>query len=221
MTYPIDDTERATFTAMAKLNFRGNLVPDTWFGFLTHDNGKPNLVAIILLSDITYWYRPTVNADGEVCGKRFKADLLEKNHRELISKFGFTPKQVRDALKFLEARGLVTLQRRTVPTRRRLLHNVLFIGLNVPLLAEITNPGLDAPRGDRRDLHGQEDNLQVMSSDPQVADGDLQGNRAASRGNTYTESTTQTSTHNRQKTSQKAVHRQQHGGGRLSVVIYE
>lgn len=52
-----------------------------WFSRITFDNGRPDTNAILILSDIVYWYRPTVIRDertGMVTGyrKKLKADLL-------------------------------------------------------------------------------------------------------------------------------------------------
>lgn len=43
---------------MCRLQFTGNVIPAAWYRTITRDNGKPNLTAIIILSDVVYWYRP-------------------------------------------------------------------------------------------------------------------------------------------------------------------
>ena len=43
----------------AKLNISENIIPQTWYKTVIRDNGKPNLTAIVILSDIVYWYKPT------------------------------------------------------------------------------------------------------------------------------------------------------------------
>ncbi len=45
--------------AVGKLAFIGDIIPHTWYKTILRDNGKPYLNAIIILADITYWYRPS------------------------------------------------------------------------------------------------------------------------------------------------------------------
>lgn len=47
-------------TEIGGLNFKGNVVDHEWFNYITFSNGKPHIVAIMVLSEIVYWYRPTV-----------------------------------------------------------------------------------------------------------------------------------------------------------------
>ena len=69
-------------TEIGGLNFKGNVVDHEWFNYITFSNGKPHIVAIMVLSEIVYWYRPTVvrdEIDGKVTyKKKFKADKLQK-----------------------------------------------------------------------------------------------------------------------------------------------
>ena len=44
---------------IGQINFRGNVIDHGWFKTLTLDNGKPNIVAITILGEIVYWYKPT------------------------------------------------------------------------------------------------------------------------------------------------------------------
>lgn len=55
-------------TEIGGLNFKGNVVDHEWFNYITFSNGKPHIVAIMVLSEIVYWYRPTVIRD-EVTGR--------------------------------------------------------------------------------------------------------------------------------------------------------
>ena len=63
--------------AVGKMNISGNIVPNNWFYHILRDTGKPNLLAISILSEIVYWYRPTEIRD-EISGltigykKKFK-----------------------------------------------------------------------------------------------------------------------------------------------------
>ena len=48
----------AAVDAMGRIEISGNIIPQKWYRVILRDNGKPDLLAIILLSDIVYWYRP-------------------------------------------------------------------------------------------------------------------------------------------------------------------
>lgn len=41
----------------------GNMTPQIWYKTITKKTGKPYLLAITLLSDIVYWYKPIVVRD--------------------------------------------------------------------------------------------------------------------------------------------------------------
>ena len=73
---------------VSKINISGNIIPLSWFQTLVSESGKPMLLAIYLLADIVYWYRPKEIRDeesGNLVGyqKRFKADLLQRNYRQI------------------------------------------------------------------------------------------------------------------------------------------
>lgn len=72
---------------MGTINITGNIIPQIWYSKITRENGKPYLLAITLLADIVYWYRPSEQRDeqtGKVIGwrKRFKGDLLQKTYQQ-------------------------------------------------------------------------------------------------------------------------------------------
>ncbi len=81
----------AAVDAMDRIRITGNVIPESWYKEILRDNGKPYLLAIILLSEIVYWYRPTEDRDessGCVVGlsKKFRGDLLQKSYEELSVK---------------------------------------------------------------------------------------------------------------------------------------
>ena len=50
--------------------FTGNVIPAAWYRTIPEIMGKPNLTAIIILSDVVYWYRPVEIRDeltGQLC----------------------------------------------------------------------------------------------------------------------------------------------------------
>jgi hypothetical protein len=130
--------------AVGQLHFEGNIIPSSWFEHLRRESGKPYTTAIILLSEIVYWYRPKEvrsEATGQVIERRkkFKADKLQRTYDSFANQFGFTKRQVKDAMKFLRDEGIIDLDFRTITTASGTkMGNVLFIGLNVDALREIT-----------------------------------------------------------------------------------
>ena len=83
---------------MKNLNIEGNVIDNGWIENLRYDNGKPNMNAIMILSEIVYWYKPTLVRDeitGEVKGykKKFKADKLQKSYEALGDRIGITKRQ--------------------------------------------------------------------------------------------------------------------------------
>ncbi|HHT7225259.1 TPA: DnaD domain-containing protein [Bacillus cereus] len=127
-----------TVTEIGGLNFKGNVVDHEWFNYITFSNGKPHIVAIMVLSEIVYWYRPTVirnEIDGKVTyKKKFKADKLQKNYQQLADTFGFTKLQVKRACDLLTDMLLIKIEFRTINADGKILNNVMFVE---PVPAEI------------------------------------------------------------------------------------
>ena len=47
-------TGNKTVDQVGKINFIGNVIPHTWYKTILRENGKPNVNAIIILSDIVW-----------------------------------------------------------------------------------------------------------------------------------------------------------------------
>lgn len=142
------------------MHFSGNIIPEAWYHTIVSDKGKVNLNAIILLAEICYWYRPTVLSDEATGTVSFKQkfsdkDYLQKSYKQLCDKFGFSTKQCRDALIFLENLGVVKRIFRTVCTQKGPIPNVMYISLDPKILRELTYPGL-----------ADNDNVYTMESAP-------------------------------------------------------
>ena len=150
----MDRKPTPTVLEMGQLHFSGNIVPHTWYQHLVkekkHRAGNdqvgtftyPYLEAIVILSDICYWYRPKEIRDedtGHVLRyeKRFWGDMLQRSYSQYGDLLGLGKNQARAALKWLEKKGLVKLHLRTVPTKIGNLPNVLFIELIVSGLIKI------------------------------------------------------------------------------------
>lgn len=65
---------------VGSVHLEGNILPTSWFSTFVLESGKPDLNAIVVLSEIVYWHRPTVVRDeysGQVVRvkKKFKSDF--------------------------------------------------------------------------------------------------------------------------------------------------
>lgn len=131
-------------TAIGNLNITGNVIPANWWRHVLLPSGKPDCTAIVLLSDIVYWYRPTEVRDentGAITGyrKRFHGDKLQRSYQAFADQFGFSKREATDALKRLRDAGLITLELRTVQTSGGwTASNVLFVEPVAQAIADIT-----------------------------------------------------------------------------------
>ncbi|NBL77959.1 DNA replication protein DnaD [Proteus sp. G2639] len=138
-------TPTETVNQIGKLNLSGNVIPSNWWSHIKLPSGKPDCTAIILLSDIVYWYRPTEIRDeltGELLGfrKRFHGDKLQRSYQAFANQFGFSKREATDALKRLRHAGLITLELRTVTTSEgSTLNNVLYVEVVPEAICAITN----------------------------------------------------------------------------------
>lgn len=133
--------------ALGQMNISGNVTPAAWYKqILKASTGKPYLLAIALLSDIVYWYRPTEvrdEATGNVIGwkKRFAEDLLRKSYGDYAEFFGETKKTVKEAMDCLEGMGIIRREFRNLKFRDGgVANNVMYIALDAGRLHEITYP---------------------------------------------------------------------------------
>ena len=100
---------------MKELHLEGNVIHHTWYKTIvdaTLKNPKPELLAINVLADIVYWYRPIVSIDeqsGQILGykKKFRADLLQRSYKQIADQFGVSSGQAKDAIVFLESLGVI------------------------------------------------------------------------------------------------------------------
>jgi hypothetical protein len=120
--------------AIGELHFEGNIIPHSWYQHIKLPSGKADMNAIILLSDVIYWYRPTIKRDettGAVVSinRKFKADMLQKQYEPWGELFGLTKRQTKDAVSRLVKAQLLKRVFRTVtpPGNGIPLANVMFI----------------------------------------------------------------------------------------------
>jgi hypothetical protein len=140
MSYQIN----ALVEQIGHTHFEGNITPIEWFQHIRFENGRPDTNAILLLSDIVYWYRPSIVRDessGRVITykKKFKADLLQRSYCDYEDLFGFSKKQIRDCFIRLESLELIRRVFRTIETSSGPQSNVMFIQVNPTRIQEITH----------------------------------------------------------------------------------
>lgn len=128
-------------------DFSGNLIPQRWYRVFVKselNRPKPHLLAVNILADIVYWYRPAVirNERGQITGyrKKFRGDLLQRSYAQLAETFGCSARQAKEAILFLEQTGVIKRVLRTVQANGREYANVLFLSLNAARLMELTAP---------------------------------------------------------------------------------
>jgi hypothetical protein len=131
------------YMQMKDLCLEGNIIDNGWIENLRYESGKPNFNAILILSEIVYWYRPTEIRDestGQVIGykKKFKADKLQKSYEQLGSRFNLSKRQAKDAIDFLKDIKILSVEFRTIQTPIGLLPNVMFVEPIMENLKKIT-----------------------------------------------------------------------------------
>ena len=138
------NTGNTTVDKVGEMHFSGNIIPMNWFRTILRENGKPYMLAIIILSEILYWFRPQEIRDeqtGLVTGykKKFKEDALSKNYQQFADLFGESKRAVKAALEKLEDMGIITREFRNLKfDNGMILNNVLYIYLNEDKLYEVT-----------------------------------------------------------------------------------
>lgn len=139
-----------TVDGISTIDFTGNVIPTAWYknNLLKYNNGKLNLNAVIILSEIVYWYRPTIDEDehsGEIVAirKKFDADKLQKSYKALANKFGISKRQAQEACYFLRDKNLITIETRNIlsKTDKFPINNVTYIEPvveNIKIVSDVT-----------------------------------------------------------------------------------
>lgn len=116
---------------IGELNFRGNVIDDGWFHHIKTEAGKPHMLAIMILGDIVYWYRPTKYVDEDTdeieYRQKFKADKLQRNYQQISEKFGVSKLQAKRACDLLQDMNLIDIEFRTIVVNNTPLNNVMFV----------------------------------------------------------------------------------------------
>lgn len=139
--------------AIGRMPFVGNIVPHMFYKTIVGPNGKPKMNAILILSDILYWYRPKEvrdQATGAFKGysKKFKGDLLQRSYKQISEQFNISKRAATDAIVFLEKLGAIerVFRNQTVsydtPAGKVYtnINNVLYIKINPERIKELMDP---------------------------------------------------------------------------------
>lgn len=146
-------TGNSIVDAVGQLNLSGNIIPESWYKTIVNAKGTVNFIAINILAEIVYWYRPTEIRDEftnkVTYKKKFAADdFVQKSYKQLCSKFNISEKQAREAIKLLESLGVIKRHLRTIQTNNGCCSNVMFLELFPDVLKQLTFPsGTTGHRG--------------------------------------------------------------------------
>ena len=176
--------------AMGSINISGNIVPAIWYSTITKENGKPYLLAIVILADIVYWYRPSEVRDqgtGQILGwkKKFSEDILRQSYQYYADLFGESKKTVKTAMDKLEKLQVIKREFRTISYGDGLVcNNVMYVELKPDILYQLTFPEkIPAMKGTNNSYADVSDNkmggsLPVKSDSPM----EILGGRGIQKG---------------------------------------
>lgn len=134
-----------------EFHIKGNIVSPIWFKTIVKDklqNPKPHFLAINILSEIVYWYRPTEVLDkksGQILRlkKKFNSNLLQRSYDELAATYGCSNDTVKEAVVFLEKLGVIYRELRDITIGGKRCNNIMYLGLNVDRLKELTYTSME------------------------------------------------------------------------------
>ncbi len=130
--------------ATLEVDWRGNILPSSWYQHIRFENGKTDAIACLILADIVYWYRPSEirsEATGQVMRyeRKFKLDKLQRSYQELAKLLGITKRQATDACKRLQKLGLLTIEQRTITMDAGTMTGVTYLEPVMDKVKAITN----------------------------------------------------------------------------------
>lgn len=102
----------ATVDQMSQINLVGDIIPPIWYQRIKKAEGKADFLAITILANICYWYRPVIVRDEQTdiiveVKKRFKGDMLQKQYQDFADHFGCPKTSVKSSMDILEELGLI------------------------------------------------------------------------------------------------------------------
>lgn len=129
------------------LDIQGDIVPQIWYNHIKYktEKGKTktDLLAIAILANTVYWYRPTEirdEATNKVVGykKKFESDMLQRSYGQLGNFYGKTKREVKSSIALLVDLNLIKIEFRSLYVRGVLHNNVMFIDLIVDEIKKIS-----------------------------------------------------------------------------------
>lgn len=100
--------------AFGLLNITGDIVPPEFYQSIKFDNGKPDLLAILILANVVYWYRPLKPRDDRTgrpleWRQKFAGEKLQRTYEQWAEIYGATERQARDACNRLKTKSLLEI----------------------------------------------------------------------------------------------------------------
>lgn len=161
--------------ALIDLSPHGDVIDGNWYRHVKGKTGNTHHLAVAILGDIVWWYRPVIVRDeitGAIKGyqKKFKGHKLQRSLKHLEEKFGASRQQVRSALDVLVHNQLIDIELATVRLESgAIANNVRFIGINSARIIEISDPMLKATEGyvisNRGVCYQQQTNTEISDRD--------------------------------------------------------
>lgn len=110
----------------------GNVVDHNWCHQIKTKSGRIDPIAILLLAEIVYWYRPKNTSDSlsNAKVKKFLGDAWQTSYKHLSEKLSCNNQRIRRALINLERLGVAKRELRHIHLRGQKYNNILFIKLN-------------------------------------------------------------------------------------------
>jgi len=181
------------------IKLTGNVVPMQWLQIIVTEKGKPDLLAIMILADIIYWYRPSAVRDeiGNVISwrKKFKGDLLQKSYKHYAELFGYSKKRIKEAFDLLERMKLIKREFRTIEVKlfddNYTANNVMFVALNVDNVLAITQTGeiTEPENEENKQDSASQDSAEAISKDKLDPPPQKRGEGGNNKEGTNTENT--------------------------------
>ena len=139
------ETKNTIVNAVGKMAYTGNIIPEVWYSTIVASNGRVSLLAILILAEIVYWYKPKEIRDektGDVTWEKKFADekYLQKSYAKICEKFNVSVKQAREALIVLEKLGVVKRHFKTIEDERGKFPNIMYLELIPEVLYTLTFP---------------------------------------------------------------------------------
>lgn len=176
---------------MVNFATEGNIIDHSWYHIIkkkTPKSQRTDSNAIILLSDIVYWYKPIhkIDEDSGVHSihKKFKADILQRSYHELENQFGFTKDQSRSAIETLESLGIIEREFRTVIINGIPVPNIMYLKFHEKVLKSLMKKYYQDPELFKKSL------LSCEKNDDPIEKNHIPPTKKP----TYTKNTTQNST---------------------------